>query len=134
MGSPTGVTVTRQWSVTETEDANEEPEAKDEPDNCLPSYLLHYITTNDQIQKEDVLQDMEEEGEGDSDNKADDVLLHGNAMVEAQDKRHTAAEDAEDIVEDNDCNSILLQKGYSPEVSIPGMPIDWVRCQEGRER
>jgi hypothetical protein len=72
----------------------------------------------------EVLEDMNEEGFGDSDNEADDMLDHDDAMVEAlEERRQLAGVEEDKTVEFNDSNAILLQKGATgPELKLPGPP------------
>jgi hypothetical protein len=56
----------------------------------------------------EVLEDMNEEGFGDSDNEADDMLDHDDAMVEALEEQcQQAGVEDDETVEFNDHNAIL---------------------------
>jgi hypothetical protein len=99
-----------------------------EDNDTLPLYLVRHVgKAPETINMDEVMEDMNEEGFGDSDNEADDVLDHADAMVEArQVRRQQEAVEEDETVEWTDHNSILLQKGASePVLKLPGAPPNW---------
>jgi hypothetical protein len=82
-------------------------------EDTLPLYLVQTVgRARETINMAEVLEDMNEEGFGDSDNKADDMLDHDDAMVEAlEEQRQLAGVEEDETAEYNDRNPILLQKG-----------------------
>ena len=77
----------------------------------------------------DVEEETNEVGDGgDSDVEGDDLAEHDEAMTAAlADRLATKADDnGNDIFEDGDNNSILLKKGFDPEINIPSIPDNWV--------
>jgi hypothetical protein len=100
----------------------------------LPSYLLRLTSRDEAINLEDVTEEAKEKGDGgDSDDEADDFLDHDAAMVEATAERHEEGTEDEDVVDDGDRNSVVLQKGPGPavqiDIQVPGTPDDWVPAQ-----
>ena len=101
---------------------------KDDTDT-LPLYLVRTVgrareTINNM---DEILEDMQEEGFGYSNNEADDVLDHDDAMVEAlEERREISAVEEKKTVEFSDRNAILLQKGATaPALKLPGAPTHW---------
>jgi hypothetical protein len=97
--------------------------------DTLPLYLVQTVgRACETINMAKVLEDMNEEGFGDFNNKADGMLDHDDAMVEALEKqRQQAGVEEDETVEFNDCNAILLQKGATgPELKLPGPPTNWL--------
>jgi hypothetical protein len=100
-----------------------------EEEDTLPLYLVRTVgRARETINMAEVLEDMNEEGFGDSDNEADDMLDHDDAMVEAlEERRQLAGVEEEETVEFNDRTAILLQKGATgPELKLPGPPTNWL--------
>jgi hypothetical protein len=98
-------------------------------EDSLPLYLVRTISrARETINMDEVLEDMQEEGFGDSDNEADDVLDHDDAMIAAlAERRDIAAVEEEETVEFSDRNAILLQKGATvPALKLPGPPTNWL--------
>jgi hypothetical protein len=74
----------------------------------------------------EVLEDMNEEGFGDSDNEADNMLDHDDAIVEAlEERRQLAGVEEDETVEFNDHNAILLQKGATGPNFLGHPPTGW---------
>jgi hypothetical protein len=103
----------------------------------LPSYLLRITARDEAINLDDVTEEAKEKGDGgDSDDEADDFLDHDAAMVEAIAERQEGTED-EEVVDDNDWNSVVLQKGPGPpmvDIKVPGTPDDWVPAQRKEDK
>jgi hypothetical protein len=75
-GSPTDIAL--------AEDMTAPHDSGDDFDDALPLYLVKTLGRGTEtINLDDVQEEMLEEGFGDSDNEADGVLDHNNAMVEA---------------------------------------------------
>jgi hypothetical protein len=98
--------------------------------DTLPLYLVQAVgRARVTINRAEVLEDMNEEGFGDSNKKADDMLDHDDAMVEAlEEQRQQAGVEEDETVEFNDRNAILLQKGATGlvELKLPGPPTNWL--------
>jgi hypothetical protein len=123
VGSPVGVPLAGEAEVPldEAEVHSSEEE--------LPLYLVRTVgRAPETINLDEVLEDFQEEGFGDSDIEADDVLDHDDAMVEAlEERRQQAGVEEEETVEFSDRNAILLQKGVTgPVLKLPGPPTNWL--------
>jgi hypothetical protein len=111
------------------DDDSELEDKEDVPaEDWLPLYLVRTVgRARETINMDEVLKEMQEEGFGDSDNEADDMLDHDDAMVAAlEERRDLAAVEEEETVEFSDRNAILLQKGATvPALKLPGPPTNW---------
>ena len=112
------------------DDGNTLEDEEDVPaEDSLPLYLVRTVSrTQETINMDEVLEDMQEEGFGDSDNKADDLRDHDDAMIAAlEERRDIAAVEEEETVDFSDQKAILLQKGATvPALKLPGPPTNWL--------
>jgi hypothetical protein len=118
LGSPDGIAL-----------AGAEEVVLEDEEDALPLYLVRTVgRARETINMAEVLEDINEEGFGDSDNEADDMLDHDDAMVEAlEERRQLAGVEEDETVEFSDRNAILLQKGATgPELKLPGPPTNWL--------
>lgn len=130
VGSPVGIlapghSVNAVQDVASGSSSDEMVDALE--DDGLPSYLVRTVGRGEGLNMVDVREDIQEEGFGDSDNEADDLLEHDTAMEEAMaERRELAGVEEEETVEFNDRNAILLQKGAAgPAIKLPGPPTNW---------
>jgi hypothetical protein len=105
----------------------------------LPSYLLRLTSRFEAINLEDVAEEAKEKGDGgDSDDEADDFLEHDAAMVEATLERQEEGTEDEDVIDDGDRNSVVLQRGPGPasliNMNVPGTPVDWTAPQRKEDK
>ena len=136
-------TATEDNAPPETEDSDYAPTGGDdvvgddlededvpvEDEDTLPLYLVRNVgKARETINMDEVLEEFNEEGFGDSDNEADDLLDHDDAMTAAlEERREIAAVEEEETVEFTDRNAILLQKGATgPPLKLPGAPTNWL--------
>ncbi len=102
----------------------------------LPSYLLRLTSPFESINLEDVTEEARGNGGGgDSDDEADNFLDHDAALVEAIAERQKGTED-EEIIDDSDRNSVVLQQGPGLviDIKVPRTPDDWVPAEQKEDK
>ena len=106
-------------------------------DNRLPAYLLRSIARLELLSLSDVEEETNEVGDGgDSDVEGDDLAEHDEAMTTAIAERLATAadDDGNEIIDDGDRSSILLKKGFHPDINIPSVPENWVPATQKVEK
>jgi hypothetical protein len=100
-------------SPQQSENDGEEEEEEDDDDDGTPSYMLSYDPVPGVFNLAHAIEEAREEGGGggggDSDVEGDEVLLHDEAMQEAEQDLQEAQDDNETL-EDKDANNIIMAR------------------------